>query len=75
MNFSTADFSINDRKKLMFSHFDHFEGKQSDFTITELYDFLDKKVASFFPINFYKNIKKRWVSPSTETLASKFLRL
>lgn len=44
MNFSTVDFSINDRKKLMISHFEHFEGKQSDFTLEQLYDFLDKKV-------------------------------
>lgn len=47
MNFSTVDFSINDRKKLMFSHFEHFEGKQSDFTLEQLYDFLDKKVFFF----------------------------
>lgn len=44
MNFSTADFSINDRKKLMLAHFDHFEGKQTSFNLEQLYEFLDKKV-------------------------------
>ena len=47
MNYSTSDFSLNDRKKLILSHFDHFESKQTDFTLDELYDFLDKKVFKF----------------------------
>lgn len=44
MNYSTSDFSLNDRKKLVLSHFDQFESKQTDFTLNELYDFFDKKV-------------------------------
>ena len=69
MNFSTTDFTLNDRKKLIFSHFDHFPFQQNDFTLDELYSFLDKKVkinSKTLHISILI-LKFRWVNNLIET--------